>query len=458
MTLLHIRRWWALAALPLIAAIGFLASDPSSAATKKKASAPQISSFEMEPPDRLAAGGELFFRLQGTAGGKATVRVTGVSRTIVLDEVDDGTYEGAYRLRRADKPTPRSAVTGLLRKNGLSTTSRIQFAMPAAAQAPAAAPQAQAPAQPLAIQRFSAEQVDRLEPGTELKFALDATPGQRASFAIEGIGTTPMREVRPGRYEGSYTVKRLDRIGGVPIVAMLEGANGAWVKSELRSRQLLVDTRPPVVRNQQPKDGDVVPEAGPVTVSGTFDDHGGLGVDPQSVKVVVGGRDVTAQTTVTRDFFTYRGELPQGSYAADVSAKDLAGNAVRSAWSFRVAPGALAGAGTGSVTPVAAGPLPLEFTSHQPNAAVPSGRVQVRGRTAPNATVDVEVVGLAAVVGMIGVSNKVYADRIQADAQGNFQFEFTPQAFIAGTRYEIDAKASAGGQTRESKLVLFAQR
>lgn len=456
MTLAFLRRWWALA-LPLIAAFGLLAADPALGATKKKASAPQISSFEMEPPERLAPGGELFFRLQGTAGGKATVRVTGVSRTIVLDEVDDGTYEGAYRLRAADKPTQRSAVTGLLRKNGLSSTSRIQFAMPAVAQAPAAPAPPQAPAAPLAIQRFSAEQVDRLEPGTELKFALDATPGQRASFAIEGIGTVPMREVRPGRYEGSYTVKRLDRIGGVPIVATLEGANGAWVKSELRSRQLLVDTRPPVVRNQQPKDGDLVPEGGQVTVSGTFDDHGGLGVDPQSVKVVVGGRDVTAQTTVTRDFFTYRGELPQGSYAADVTAKDLAGNTVRSAWSFRVAPGGVAAGGTG-VAPVAAGPLPLEFTSHAPNATVPSGRVLVRGRTAPNATVDVEVVGLAAVVGMIGVSNKVYADRVQADSQGNFQFEFTPQAFIAGTRYEIDAKASAGGQTRDAKLVLFAQR
>lgn len=446
------RRWWALA-LPLIAALGFLASDPSLGATKKKAAAPQISSFEMEPPDRLGTGGELFFRLQGTAGAKATVRVTGVSRTIVLDEVDDGTYEGAYRLRPADKPTPRSSVTGLLRRNGLASTSRIQFAMPAVAQAPAQQPAAG----PIAIQRFSAEQVDRLEPGTELKFALDATPGQRASLAIEGIGTVPMREVRPGRYEGSYTVKRLDRIGGVPIVATLEGANGAWVKSQLRSRQLLVDTRPPVVRNQQPRDGDVVPEGGQVTVSGTFDDRDGLGVDPQSVKVVVGGRDVTAQTTVTRDFFTYRGDLPQGSYAADVTAKDLAGNAVRSAWSFRVAPGGIAGAPANGA-PVIAGPLPLEFTSHAQNAAVPSGRVVVRGHTVPNATVDVEVVGLAAVVGMIGVSNKVYADRLQADAAGNFQFEFTPQAFIAGTRYEIDAKASAGGQTRDAKLVLFAQR
>lgn len=454
MTLGLIQRWWALA-LIVFGAVGFMAAEPAQAATKKKA-APQISSFEMEPPDRLGAGGELFFRLQGTAGAKATVRVTGVSRTIVLDEVDDGTYEGAYRLRAADKPSPRSAVTGLLRKNGLASTSRIQFAVPAVAQAPAAPPQAQAGAQPLAIQRFSAERVDKLEPGTELKFALDATPGQRASFAIEGIGSTPMRELRPGRYEGSYTVKRLDRIGGVPIVATLEGANGAWVKSELRSRQLLVDARPPVLRNQQPKDGDLLPEGGPVTVSGTFDDHGGLGVDPQSVKVVVGGRDVTGQTTVTRDFFTYRGNLPQGSYAADVTAKDLAGNAVRSAWSFRVGPGGVAaGAGT---TGVAAGPLPLEFTSHQPNAAVPSGRVVVRGRTVPNATVDVEVVGLAAVVGMIGVSNKVYADRLQADSAGNFQFEFTPQAFVPGTRYEIDAKASAGGQTRESKLVLFAQR
>jgi hypothetical protein len=449
MSLTFTSRLWALA-LALFA-LGFVA--PADAVAKK--TAPQISSFEMEPVDRLAAGGELFFRLQGTPDGKATVRVPGVQRTIILQEVDDGTYEGGYTLRSVDRPQPRSSVTALLRKNGLSATSRIQFAAPppiAAAPTPAPAPQQP---QAVAIQRFTAAQVDRLEPGTELKFALDGTAGQRVSFTIEGVASgIPMREVRAGHYEGAYVLKRGDRLQpGVPIVATIEGGGGQVAKSELPRRSLLVDARPPTIRNVTPRDGDVISDAGAVTVSGTFDDRGGLGVDPATVKIIVGGRDVTPQATVTKDFFTFRADLPPGNYAADVTARDFAGNPVRQAWSFQVHAGAV-GSGT-----VSNGYFPLEFTSHQANATVPAGGpVQVRGRTAPNAAVDVEVLGLAPVVGMIGVTHKLLNRRITADRNGDFVFDFTPQINVPGMRYEVSVKANQGGQVKESNLVLFAQR
>jgi len=446
MSLRFTSRLWALTFA--VFALGFVAQVD--AAPKRKA--PQISAFEMEPVDRLAPGGELFFRVQGTAGARATVRVIGVPRTIVLQEVDDGVYEGAYTLRSADRPQASSSVTALLRKQGLSSTSRIQFAAPPPV---AAAPQP-APQQPVqvAIQRFSAAQVDKLEPGTELRFAVDGTPGQRVTFAIEGVATgIPMRETRAGHYEGAYVLKRLDRLHpGVPIVATIEGPGGQVAKSELARRSLLVDARPPTIRNLTPRDGDVVPDTGTVTVSGTFDDRGGLGVDPATVKIVVGGRDVTPQATVTKDFFTFRADLPPGNYAADVTARDLAGNSVRSAWSFQVQPGAI-GSGT-----ISGGAFPLEFTSHQANATVPGGPVQIRGRTAPNATVDVEVLGLAPVVGMIGVTHKLLNRRITADRNGDFVFDFTPQMNIPGMRYEVEVKASQGGQTKDNRLVLFSQR
>lgn len=445
MSLRFTSRLWALT-LALFA-LSFVA--PVEAAPKKRA--PEISAFEMEPVEKLAPGGELFFRVQGTPGARATVRVTGVPRTIVLQEVDDGVYEGAYTLRSADRPHARSSVTALLRRQGLSSTSRIQFAAPPpVAVAPQPAPQ---PTQ-VVIQRFSAVQVDRLEPGTELKFAVDGTPGQRVTFAIEGVAAgIPMREVRAGRYEGAYVLKRLDRLHpGVPIVATIEGAGGQVARSELARRSLLVDARPPTIRNLTPRDGDVLPETGSVTVSGTFDDRGGLGVDPSTVKIIVGGRDVTPQATVTRDFFTFRADLPPGNYAADVTAMDFAGHSVRSAWSFHVQPSAL-GSGT-----ISGGYFPLEFTSHLPNTSVPGGPVQVRGRTAPHATVDVEVIGLAPVVGMLGVTHKLLNRRISADRNGDFLVEFTPQVNIPGMRYEVTARANQGGQVKESNLVLFAQR
>jgi hypothetical protein len=427
------------------------------AAKKRAAPPPQITAFEMEPAEKVAAGNELFFRVEGTPGARATVRVAGVSRTLVLQEVDDGVYEGAYVLRPRDRAGPNSAATATLRRSGRSSSStmaRLSAAAPAVAVAPAPQPAPQPHPQPqqrpaLALNRFVAIPVDKLEPGTELKFVAEGTPGARASFAIENVAAgIPMRETAPGRYEGSYTLKRLDKvIGGVPIVATLEG-HGQVIRSNLTRNQMLVDSRPPTIRNQQPRDGETVHATGPVSVSGTFDDRGGLGVDPKSVKISVGGHDVTPQASITREFFTYRGELAPGRYVADVSARDVAGNPVRSAWTFNV-----------EQQPSAAIGLPLSITSHGPNATVPAGsRITVRGKTAPFATIDAEVVGVAAVVGKIGMAERLVSERMTADAEGDFSFEIAPQLSVPGMRYEINVKASGNHQSKDTRLVLFQQR
>lgn len=424
------------------------------AAPKKKAPPPpQITTFEMEQAEKIAPGAELFFRVEGTPGSRATVRVGGVSRTLVLQEVDDGVYEGGYTLRPNDKAKPNSAATATLRRSGRSTSTTLAHlaAPPQVVQVPA--PQ---PAQPqqrpvaLALNRFVAQPVDKLEPGTELKFVAEGTPGAKASFSIENVASgIPMREVAPGRYEGSYTLKRLDKVtGGVPIVAALE-ANGQVIRSNLTRNQMLVDSRPPTIRNLYPRDGETVQATGPVSVSGTFDDRGGLGVDPKTVKIVLAGRDVTANSSISRDFFTYRGELAPGRYVADVTAKDVAGNPVRSAWTFNV-----------EQQPTAAvSGLPLVVTSHAPNATIPAGnKVTVRGKTAPHATIDAEVIGVASVVGKIGLAERLFSERITADANGDFAFDVPAQMPVPGMRYEVSLKASGNNQTRDTKLVLFQQR
>jgi hypothetical protein len=168
-------------------------------------------------------------------------------------------------------------------------------------------------------------------------------------------------------------------------------------------------------------------------------------VDPKTVKLVVGGRDVTARATITAQSFTYRAELGAGTYAADVSARDVSGNAVRQAWTFAVQ----------AATPAV---LPLEVLSHAPNATVPRGPVEIRGRTAPGARVSVNVTGLANVVGMVGLSQPLFNDTLTADAGGNFRFNFTPQFSAPGLRYEVDLKAEDGQRVREQKLVLFVSR
>src|SRR5688572_8612396 len=92
-------------------AFAFAPLEVVEAAKKNDKAAPQITAFEMEPAERLATGNELFFRVQGTPGSRVTVRVGGVARTLVLHEVDDGVYEGAYTLRPSDQAGPNSAAT-----------------------------------------------------------------------------------------------------------------------------------------------------------------------------------------------------------------------------------------------------------------------------------------------------------------------------------------------------------
>ena len=441
MTMNDIRRWFA--CVLALAGLCFLPAEAVQAQAKKRA-APQITAFELEPVNQVATGTELFFRVMGTAGGKATVRVTGVNRTLVLDEVDDGVYEGGYTLRAADKATSASTARATLRVSGRTTS----VTMGRLAAAPAAAPpqpQAQRPAVPLQIQRFAVVPINKIEPGEDLRFQLEGTPGARVTFSIENVAANvPMREVQPGKYEGAYTIRRLDKLtGNVPITATLE-ANGQWVRTPLARGTVLADVRPPQIRNVHPRDGDTVP-AGTVAVSGTFDDQGGLGVDPKTVKIVVGGRDVTGNATVTGQYFTYRAELGAGTYAADVSARDAAGNTVRQAWTFAVQ----------AATPAV---LPLEITSHPANALVPRGPLELRGRTAPGARVSVNVVGMANVAGLMGLSQPLYQNTVTADASGNFRFGFTPAFSAPGLRYEIDLKAEEGDRSREQKLVLFVQR
>ena len=212
------------------------------------------------------------------------------------------------------------------------------------------------------------------------------------------------------------------------------------------TQPLITDAKPPVVRNVAPRDGESVQRGAFTSVSGTFDDAGGVGVDPKSVRFLLSGRNVTAETQITPQFFTYRADLAPGRYTADLTAKDMVGNAVRQTWTFDVVAAASAAPTT----------VPLLITSHTNNATVEGGPVVIRGRTAPGALVDVKVGAVGAIAGLFGLNQNVFAQRIQADAGGNFSFSFAPQFPIPTTRYEVSMTSNKDGMTpTESRLVLF---
>ncbi len=431
--------------VPLLA-IGFIATAPLPAGAQPRARlAPEITSFQVDVTDQLAPGSDLSFTLEGTPRGQASVRLSGINKNIVLHEVERGVYEGSYTLSRRDRLGPQPTATATLRVRNLSKV--VTQALAAGPPPVATQPPGPAPA-PRAIERVTVTPVARIEPGAELRFAAVGTPGARATLSIDGVVQgVPMQEVRPGRYEGAYTIRRNDNFPpSLNIFATLQ-SNGQTIRSRL-NQALLVDARPPTVRNLAPQNNETV-AAGPVSVSATFDDSGGMGVDPKSVKIMIGGQDVTRNASITPQFLTWRGDLRPGAHSVEVTAADMAGNGVRQTWVFNVAD---------PRTPPPAATLPLQITSHANNAQVGSGPIEVRGRTAPDAKVDVQVQVIASLAGVFGINQPILTQTLRSDAGGNFVFSFKPQMAVPGARYEATITATKGDLSSETRLVLFQQR
>ena len=431
--------------ISLSAAVALSAPGMAVAQTANSRSATQITSFTVDQSDQLSPGSDINFTVEGTPKGNASVRLSGVPKNIVLREVDSGVYEGSYTLSRRDRlSVPPTAKATLRGRKGSTTLTRALAS--AAGATPETTPVAAAAAP--VIERFTVTPIARIEPGAELRFATAGTPGARAVFSIDGIARdVPMREVRAGRYEGAYTIRRDDNFPpSLNIVGTLD-ANGKSTQSKL-SQALLVDARSPTIRNLAPKNNESI-ASNNVSVSATFDDSGGVGVDPKSVKLVIAGQDVTRSATITPQFVTWRGDLRSGANTIELTAADNAGNAVRQNWVVVVGASKAAAPATA---------LPLEITSHANNAQVGNGAVEVRGRTVPDAKVDVQVQAIAAVAGFFGINQQIFNQSLRSDGQGNFNFSFQPQIPVPGARYEITVVATRGDMTRESKLVLFQQR
>jgi hypothetical protein len=426
----------------LLPAASVMLAVPASALAQP--AQPELRSLQVATDDGLKAGARLDFTVEGTPRGQASLRLRGVPRNIVLKETSRGVYTGSYTIRRQDRISESSAVRATIKVRNRSVGA--DYSLPAGI---ANSSVAVAPTTGLKIDRFSVAPVDKLEPGAELRFTLNGMPGGTAEFDIPGVvSNVPMREVRPGVYEGAYTIRRLDNLApSRPAVATLRAGNRA-VTSTL-AQSLMVDARPPVVRNVTPLDGTSVPRGAATSVSATFDDAGGVGVDTKTVRILLAGRDITAASQITAQFFTYRADLPAGRYPVDVSARDLAGNAVRQTWSFDVVAAANAAPAT----------VLLQVTSHANNATVEGSPVLVRGRTAPGALVDVKVSAVGTLAGLFGMNQDLLTQRVQADGNGNFSFSFTPQLPLPGTRYEISMTAGKDGMTpTETKLVLFQKQ
>jgi hypothetical protein len=441
------------AAIMLLAPLGFgLVASPAQAARAVVAQ-PSISNMSLNSDAGLSAGATLRVQVFATANARRASLTLGDSGiSVPLQQKAKGTYAGSYVVRRKDHIDPTQLMTARV-TFGDRTYSR-QFNYPPSFQALA---MGNAPAPRLAIERFVMRPMGRLEAGRELRFRLHGAPGADAWVDIPGvISGVDLAEVRPGVYEGTYTVRRRDNLDafGKAVATLREGRHRVTARVDLRGRdedrRAGRDERPPTISDLAPANGEQVGERGRTHISARIaDDDSGIARD--SVRLRVNGRDVTSDARVSDDEVDYRADLDPGRYTAELTVRDEAGNATTKGWSFDVTP---RGERLGSAN------LPLTVTSHRDRAVVDGdGRLAIEGRTAPFASVRLQVTEVANVAGVLGVSQPVADQSVQADRDGHFAFRVTPRGLpIPGTRYDVHLTASNGGLTAEERLTLFQRQ
>lgn len=433
------------AALMLLApAAAVLVAEPAAAQQRVRV-APSITSMAVNSDQGLSPGATLRFQLYATSNAKAAnVRLGSSGITVPLRQQTAGNYTGTYVVRRADRIDPTQMVVARV-THGNSTISR-DFSWPPAFQALA---MGAAPSN--AIDRFVMRPMGRIEPGSELRFRLVGAPGGDAWMDIPGvISGVDLAETRPGVYEGTYTVRRRDDPNAFnrAVATLRNGNQRATARVDVRGgRDFARDERPPQITDLLPANGERISERGRVQIGAKLSDEGGSGIDPASVRLRVAGRDVTTDARVTGDEVHYRSDLEPGRYTAELSVKDIAGNSSSKAWTFDVVDRDRAQG--------PAGPLPLRVTSHSSGATIDDSSVMLQGRTAPNATVRVQVDSVANIAGRLGVSQPVMDQTIQADGDGRFNVAISPGGFpIPGARLDVHLTASRGEQTVEERITL----
>lgn len=163
-------------------------------------------SFAVDAVRSLVPGTELQFELQATPGAEVTLQIAGATGSTQLVETRAGVYQGAYTVRTRDRLNAKSTVTARIVKDGQVMHAALDQSLLRGAPSPVP---------PARILAFSVKAPDRLRAGDELSFSLAGVPDGQARVAVRGIEKSiPLTEVSHGLYEGSYTMRRQDRLRG----------------------------------------------------------------------------------------------------------------------------------------------------------------------------------------------------------------------------------------------------
>src|SRR6185369_11900796 len=311
-------------------------------------------------------------------------------------------------------------------------------ALPSTVAAQAATPQ---------VFSFEVSSDNGLDPGSRLQFTVEGTPHARASIRIAGARETiPLSETARGVYTGRYIVSRADRIDeDSPIRAILRDGNlkvaanynfppglgNVAAAPPLRIERFHVST---LDRIEPGAEIRFTLEGMPGAVA--FVDLPGIANDVRLHETRPGHYEGSYTVRRTDDL----------NMSGPVVARLRAGDRIVTSTLDRPL--------------VAAGPadVPIRILSHSNNAQIDGGQTHMRGRTAPFASVSVRVDAIPPVVGQFGMAQRVFSDTLQADANGNFDFSFSPRISLPGTRYDISMTANKADVTTEARLVLYQRQ
>ncbi len=211
----------------------------------ERAFQPVIRGFNVDEVRRLEPGVELNFDVYGTPGGRAYLQIAGAARNLQMNETEPGHYEGVYTIGTRDRISATSAVTANLRVGNQVTTGVLSESLQRGVGRhvePRRGDLAVAPR----IERFDVDGIEDLRPGNELNFRLRGTPGAKVEMVIEGTkGVFFLPEVRPGEYEGSYVIRRGDRLQRATAVTANLRVNGRVTTATLGKPLQLVGNAPP---------------------------------------------------------------------------------------------------------------------------------------------------------------------------------------------------------------------
>lgn len=252
---------------------------------------PRIDVLDVTPTDDLSPGTPLSIRLEGTANGQASTKIQGVSRSILLKEVQDGIYEADYTLRKTDRLPRNASVKATLRIGKRSATSLLDGGLTLATQAATTVANSGA-----VITRFVNAPLGKIEPGADLDFTVEGSPGAKAIVRVPGIRRDiALEEVSSGHYEGSYTVRQSDKPAADARATARLTLAGKTAESTLNqalasaatvpavagtSAEAVVVALPLKITSHQP---NAVVGSGAVTVSGTTLPGAGIDVSVMAV-------------------------------------------------------------------------------------------------------------------------------------------------------------------------------